>query len=160
MIRIARIIDNLGTNDDRRAVAFEVWRTYGGTLPDLRRAVERERKAAQRDASDSDPTVPDLLGQNGDNSGTAGAISPTPPPAFQVPESIRIALSKSDFLGRAETLRKPEYWKAEIRAYPGVDYAKEVLKAEAWCQSHPQERPRKRVGQFIHRWLSRADREE
>lgn len=100
----------------------------------------------------------DCPGQNAPN----GTVSPTPPPpgvVFQVPESIRTALGKCEFLGK-RLLWSPAQWRSEIRAFPGVDYAKEVLEAEAWCQTNVERRPKKRVGQFMHRWLRRASGEE
>jgi hypothetical protein len=38
MAGIARLMDKLETEADRRSVAYEVWRTYGGPLTDAQRA--------------------------------------------------------------------------------------------------------------------------
>jgi len=93
--------------------------------------------------------------------GVAG--SPTPPPVpvqFEIPNSIRTALSKSPILGKAITLQRPGFWQAEVRANPGVDFAAEVLKAEAWIAANPGRAPRRDHGRFLHNWLARAERPE
>lgn len=160
MIRMARIMESLPTNAERRAVALDVWRTYGGDLPDLKRQIERERKAAQRDALECPTKVPEMSLNFGDKTHENGTISPRTPltseRSFQIPESIQLALNKSDFLRTAPVLWKVEFWKAEIRANSEVDFAHEILSAEAWCQANEHRKPRKRVGQFMHRWLRRA----
>lgn len=80
-------------------------------------------------------------------------------PAFRVPASVLEALTKSPTLGAAPRLRTPAYWQAEVRANPGVDFAREVLKAEAWMQANPTKAPKRDFPRFLHTWLSRADRE-
>ena len=170
MIRVARIMESLPTNDDRRVVAFEVWRSFGSPQ-DLKRAVERERKQARRDTLEC-PTAPTLFlgqsadnpgtirGQSADNPGTIRPNSPTPPASggvvFQIPDSIRTALQKCEFLGKASVLWNPEYWRAEIRAFPRLDYAAVILEAEAFVHASSAYRPRKRFRQFMHRQLRRA----
>lgn len=161
MLRITRIFEALPANAERRGLALDVWKTYGGTLEELKRLCDRERKAAQRDALEPPGHVPLFAGQNGDKIGTEqgqnGVISPTPPRSsvvFQVPDSIRTALSKCEFLS-SRLLWTPEQWRAVIRATPGVDYAKQLLEAEAWCQTNPDRRPKKRIGQFMSRWFKR-----
>ena len=169
MIRLVRIMEGLPTNAQRRAVALDVWQAYGGPIADLKRAVERERKATARAAIEGQVLArngPLFSAELGDNKGTTEAISSVVPPVppnsrvFEVPKSIQEALSKSDFLGGCSALHRPEYWKAEIRANPRLNYAGEVLKAEAWIQAHWERRPRKRPGQFLHRWLSKAEAPE
>ncbi len=98
-----------------------------------------------------------------------GGLSPqtplsAPEVVFQVPESISKALGRCSFLGAAVTLRSAEFWRdfwrAEIRANPGVNYAQQILKAEAWVHSHWTRRPRKHPDRFLHNWLGNAEREE
>ena len=156
-------MESLPTNDDRRVVAFEVWRSFGGPLIDLVRAVERERKQALRNASECPPTVPELSLESPaivpEKNGQSDGIPPhTPPTAtrFEVPNSIRTALKKCPILGKFSMLWKPEYWQAAVRAYPNLDYAQVVLAAEAFVRASPSFRPRKRAGQFMNRQLQRA----
>lgn len=169
MLRISRIMESLPTNAERRAVAFEVWRSFGGPLVDLKREVERERKQAQRDAREDGSNVP-LLSQSCPGSvpeilGQTWSIPPTPPTpavvAFQLPESIKAALKKCEILGRFAGLWTPGFWRAEVRAFPELDYAQVILEAEAFVHSSPAHRPKKRACQFMHRQLQRAaDRAE
>jgi hypothetical protein len=107
------------------------------------------------------------LGVTSASPGTGGLSPQTPLSAlsapeiaFQVPESISKALGRCSFLGAAVTLRSAEFWRAEIRANPGVNYAQQILKAEAWVHSHWEKRPRKYLDRFLHRWLGNAEREE
>lgn len=84
---------------------------------------------------------------------------PTPPVvAFQVNAEILGALNKSPRLGAVPKLRTPEFWRAEVRANPGVDFAPEILKAEAYLAAHP-EKHYKHLAGYLHNWLGRADRE-
>lgn len=53
-------------------------------------------------------------------------------------------------------LWNPEYWRAEIRAFPRLDYAAVILEAEAFVHASSAYRPRKRFRQFMHRQLRRA----
>jgi hypothetical protein len=77
---------------------------------------------------------------------------------FSIPVSIREALSKSLILGKAARLRDARFWQAEIRANPGVNFAAEILRAEAWIASNPERAPRKNFARFLHTWLSRSER--
>ena len=90
----------------------------------------------------------------------------TPPPTetppgveFSIPKSILEALSQCRRLGGAAVLQKPMFWRAEVRANEGVDFAKELLKAEAWLESHPSQANKQDWAKFIHGWLGRAERE-
>lgn len=78
---------------------------------------------------------------------------------FRTPVPILEALRRAPKLGAVVKLATPDYWQAELRANPGVDYPAEVLKAEAWLTSHP-ERHYKKLPAFLHNWLARADRLE
>ena len=165
MLRIARILEPL-TTTDRRAIALDVWRSFGGPLEDLRRLIERDRKAAARDRVDPpDDSVPELSLENPGNvpesHGQNGRVPPQTPPiatriVFKIPESIRTALSKSRFLGSKAALARAEFWQAAIRAYPGVDYAHVILDAEAFLEASPRYKPTKRVSQFMLHQLRRA----
>lgn len=77
--------------------------------------------------------------------------------AFQIPVSITLALDRAPHLGDTKALRTPGWWQAEIRANPGVNMATEILKAEAWITAHPEKHYRK-LSNFLHNWLGRADR--
>ena len=80
-------------------------------------------------------------------------------PVFQIPTAIVAALSRCPTLGQVPRLKDPRWWQAEIRANAGVDFAQELLKAEAWIVSNPRRAPRKDFARFLHFWLSRADRD-
>lgn len=82
------------------------------------------------------------------------------PTQFRIPASVSEALQRAPLLGQVAKLRDPSWWRAELRANPGVDLAKEVLKAEAWLTSNPSRAPRKQAARFLHTWLARAEREE
>ena len=77
---------------------------------------------------------------------------------FHVPASVTAALDRAPILGAVDRLRRPEFWQAEVRANPGVPYADEILKAEAWLSANPSRAPRKDFPRFVHTWLGRADR--
>ena len=167
MLKIARIMESLGTDGERRAVALEVWRSFGGPLEDLKRVIERERKAVARDRRECPDDVPLLSLESPEDvresQGQNVAITPSPhtplPPTqrvFEVPESIRMALRKCSFLGTKAILWKPSFWQSAIRANPGLDYARVVLAAEAYVQAKPAARPRKRFGTFMLHQLERA----
>ena len=86
---------------------------------------------------------------------------PASPPhrvQFQVPVSVSAALDRAPTLGAVPRLRLPDYWQAEVRANPGVAYADEILKAEAWLKANPARAPRKDFPRFLHTWLGRAER--
>lgn len=78
---------------------------------------------------------------------------------FHTPDVILKALTRAPKLGAVLKLATPEFWQAELRANPGVDYPAEILKAEAYLTSHP-ERHYKKLAGFLHNWLARADRLE
>lgn len=89
-----------------------------------------------------------------------GASAPTPPQiAFQIPESIQQALARSPILGAVARLREPAWWQAQVRANGrrGIDFAAELLKAEAWLTTNPHRAPRKDHARFLHTWLARAE---
>jgi len=85
--------------------------------------------------------------------------SPALTNGFHVPTSVAAALTRAPRLGTDPRINTPAYWQAEVRANPGVDYAAEVLKAEAWMAANPKRAARRDLPRFLHTWLSRADRE-
>jgi len=78
-------------------------------------------------------------------------------PAFVINETILAALDRAPQLGAVKRLRTPQFWQAQFRANPGVDWSAEIFKAEAYLVAHP-ERHYKRLEGFFHSWLGRADR--
>lgn len=78
-------------------------------------------------------------------------------PSFRVPEDVWAALDRAPRLGAVPKLRTPEFWQAEVRANVGVDFAREILKAEAWMVAN---QPKKKLAAFLHNWLGRADRDD
>lgn len=75
---------------------------------------------------------------------------------FQIPPSVARALAKAPRLGGDTRINSPVYWQAEVRANNGLDFATEVLKAEAWMTANPRKAPRRELPRFLHTWLSRA----
>jgi hypothetical protein len=78
------------------------------------------------------------------------------PPAFQIPDSIRTALTRTTQLASIPRLQTPTFWQAQIRARPEVDFPAEVLKAEAWLAANPKKAPRSNVPGFLQRWFAKA----
>ena len=71
--------------------------------------------------------------------------------------TISNALDRAAKLGAVATLRTMPFWRANIRATNGhVQYADEILKAEAWLTANPTRAPRKDLARFLHNWLARA----
>ena len=79
---------------------------------------------------------------------------------FKVNSEIVEALKQAPKLGAVSRLWTVDFWRAEVRANPGVDFAPEILKAEAWLAANPQRAPRKDLARFLHNWLARADHGE
>ena len=87
--------------------------------------------------------------------------SSTPPPTmqFQIPASIQETLKRCPMLGTVSRLQQAAFWQAQVRANAGVNFAAELLKAEAWLSANPTRAPRKDLARFLNSWLSKADRE-
>jgi len=86
---------------------------------------------------------------------------PVPPPVeFRVPLTVQDAMRKCPRLATEARLHEGAFWQAEVRANPGVDFAREILRAEAWMVANPQKAPKKDFARFLHNWLGRAEREE
>lgn len=158
MVKLTRIIEAF-PEADRRTLAYEVWRSYGGPLT----GTERSRTSRERRATLSlpDATINGAVSlQN-----AAASVSPGPPSSalserFKIPASVETALGKSRILGSAVRLKTAEFWQAEVRANPGVNFAAEILKAEAWMAANPERAPRKNFARFLHTWLGRAERSD
>lgn len=84
----------------------------------------------------------------GEDPGKAGVQGP-------VSQAILDALDQAPRLGAVPKLRTAGFWTTEERANPGVDYATQILKAEAWLNVHP---PKKDFAKFMHNWLGSAER--
>src|SRR5262252_297925 len=82
---------------------------------------------------------------------------PTSRPAvtFRTPPEYLAALDRAPKLGRSAVLRRPEFWQAQLRAHPGVEFQDEVLKAEAWLTANPKRHIRD-FPRFLHKWFARA----
>jgi len=106
-----------------------------------------------------------LIGKEGKGSernGEEARTAPTLMPSviqFQIPTSVEQALSRSPILGAIPRLRDPKWWQAQVRSNGrrGVDFAAELLDAEAWLTTNPDRAPRKDHAGFLHRWFKRAD---
>lgn len=86
---------------------------------------------------------------------------PTVPPVTDstkpIPESIQAALVQTRLLNATKRLWEPAYWQSHIRATNGsVEYAQEILKAEAWLTANPSRAPKKDLARFLGNWLTRA----
>lgn len=91
-----------------------------------------------------------------------GASAPTHTPAaiaFEIPASVQQALSRAPILGAVKRLQEPAWWQAQVRANGrrGIDFAAELLKAEAWLTTNPRRAPKHDHARFLHSWLGRAE---
>lgn len=130
-------------------VSFTNWPKYQGDFSTPRvkrframkrpRGEEKRREERRREEKRTPPLSP-----------------PQPISSFQLRGPLLEALEKAPVLGR---LRGTAWWQAEVRANPGVDFAREVLKAEAWMQANPAKAPKRDFRRFLHTWLARAYRE-
>lgn len=75
---------------------------------------------------------------------------------FIVNDEILHALSQCRLLGAVPRLKTPAFWQAMIRAYRKIDYAAEVLKAEAWLAANPG-RPKTDLPRYLANWFKNAD---
>ena len=97
--------------------------------------------------------------RNGDAGHRGSAVASLSPHTngFAIPSQILHALERAPRLGAVAPLRVPAFWQAELRANPGVELDRELLKAEAYLVAHPEKHYRK-LGTFLHGWFGRADR--
>jgi hypothetical protein len=77
-------------------------------------------------------------------------------PIFHIPPSVAAALAKAPRLGGDARINTDSFWQAEVRANNGLNFAAEVLKAEAWMIANPTKAPRRELPRFLHTWLARA----
>jgi hypothetical protein len=150
--------------------AFTNWRTYQRTRegkpkypsPDHGETFAASRGEFPRDAA----RVCAIENVNVNGNENVSRATRIPPPmaagpsapsiVFQIPESVTRALSRAPRLGADARIRSAEFWQAQLRARPGVDFAAEVFKAEAWIVSNPDKAPKKKLSRFLHTWLGRA----
>jgi hypothetical protein len=92
-----------------------------------------------------------------DPASSAGALAvPAPVNSFRIPSSVAGALAKAPRLGSTARIVTARFWQAEIRAHNGIDFAGEVLNAEAWIEANPKKAPRSDLAGFLHRWFKKA----
>jgi hypothetical protein len=69
-------------------------------------------------------------------------------------ESVR---ERVTFFEGNYTLQVPDSILSAWRlAYPGVDVAEQIRKAESWLATNPTRRPKRDFGRFMNGWLNRA----
>jgi hypothetical protein len=76
---------------------------------------------------------------------------------FRIPPRITSALDDCPVLGSSPRLRAPVFWQSQVRAFSGLDFAKELRKAEAYLASKPAKA--KRISdhaRFVNNWFSIA----
>lgn len=78
---------------------------------------------------------------------------------FAIPEQILHALGRAPRLNAVASLHALAFWQAELRANPGVELDREILKAEAYLTANP-DKHYTRLSTFLHRWFSHANRPE
>ena len=129
------------------SVTFDNWSKYQGDFSSPRVARFREMKRSKRRGEEKRIRREEKP-------------PPTSPPAvaFQIPSRIEEALRRAPILGAVTRLHTPAFWQAQVRANAGVNFAEEILKAEAWLVANPARGPKKDVARFLHNWLSRAER--
>lgn len=80
---------------------------------------------------------------------------PAPPKGleFEIPASVVKALDRAPRLGASAVIRRPRFWQAAVRAYPSVNFAGEILKAEAWLASTNRYSD---LAKFLCNWFRRS----
>lgn len=86
--------------------------------------------------------------------------APSSAPPFLMNDRLKGALERSPAFKPLPQLRKGEWWQAQIRANPSVDFPGEILKAQAWLLSNPSRAPKSNLVRFLHNWLARAGERE
>jgi hypothetical protein len=106
-------------------------------------------------------TSPDLiLRDQTDRKGSNGlAPSPPSPVVFKTPPDIVAAVEKCPSFRSVSALHRPEWWQRQVRGHPGVDFARELTKAESWIAANPAKAPRRDVAGFLWRWFAKAARD-
>ena len=90
----------------------------------------------------------------------SGRQLPTPSSIqFRINAAILSALDRSVHLGKVPKLRDPAWWQAQVRAVGHVDFAQELLKAEAYLVTKGPQLYRDKA-RFVHNWFARVPRPE
>lgn len=157
MLRIATLLDSL-EEDDRRAVAYEVYRAYGGPLTDSERAQRYRDRARHEDVTpDSQPdpnvyVVPEAPGRKRQE--------------LQVTEETLEQARKLldakdlDFLlqcpepYKTHWLSDPEWWVSLRDGYPKINALQQASRYMAW----PDAKRKKDHRRALRNWFSTAER--
>jgi hypothetical protein len=75
---------------------------------------------------------------------------------WRLAEPIRTALARTRFVALTQDER---WWRAEFVVRNGLDFPRELLRAEAWCASNPDRAPRRNYRRFLNTWFERAQGE-
>jgi hypothetical protein len=159
-----------GAKDGRTSRYFLAWTDPEGSATTARGSATVALEGCHSDSGGVSPRHPPTLSvtvtepsekRAGDYApAPATGSAPAPSPGgitFQIPTAVQAALAKCIRLGSAPRLRDPAWWQAHVRARPELDFARELLSAEAWIASNPARAPRKDYARFFHAWLRRAD---
>lgn len=101
-------------------------------------------------------TLPQTLALNGKEGEREREAPELPSVAFQIPESITLALDKCRHFTQVPKLRTAAYWQAQVRAFKGVDFAADMLSAQSWIEANPAKAPKSDYAAFLHRWFRRT----
>ena len=93
-----------------------------------------------------DPTRPDPTLEPREAGAAAASNGSLPTP-------IQDALGRCSKLGGDLRVRRPDYWRALVAAYPGVDYPAVILDAESYLTVHPNYRD---MARFLRGSVQRA----
>mgnify|MGYP003694262361 CR=1 FL=1 len=123
----------------------------------------KERKGTEGNGMERDTplpagTIPERDGRRDTPLTAASLTTPTPGHDFSIPQHPARPGACPTAATPWPYSTPPPGGRAEIRANPGVDLGREVLKAEAYLVAHPEKHYRK-LSNFLHGWLGRADRE-
>lgn len=113
------------------------------------------------------PLLPYAVRPKAESREPRGVLGGEPPPIaaapapveFKIAAPLLAALDKSPILGACPALRRATWWQAEVRANRGVDFEREIYKAEAWITTQARGKYRD-LAKFFHGWLGRAERPE
>ena len=136
----------------------DVWnaKRNGGRTPTERRKNADGTDGGTAEELFPDPTRPDPTPTPLSHTSREAAASTQGAVAFRIPERITKTLDRCPKLGAVPRLRTPEWWQAQVRARPAVDFPAQVLEAEAWLRSNPKKAPRSDFPAFLNRWLRKA----
>lgn len=81
------------------------------------------------------------------------ALIPNP---WRLADPIADALVKTRF---APLRHDERWWRSQFRlnnVNGGIDFVREILRADAWCATNPGRAPRKDPRRFLNAWFQRA----